>query len=269
MAAPEMPWFPFWVDRWLLSRSVRLMTYEQRGIYLELLCMAWRDGSLPADIEDLAGLLGIDADRMEAAWRRIGRMFKPREDGHLINEWQEEIRAEQQAKNALQKSKSALGVEARRRKAAERNPQVNPRVDPTLTQLDEELELETDAPKGAGTPAPTRTETFVSLLPESHRTRAMAEAVRAFFAMRRENNFGTWKPTTLATNAKKYGKFTPDAVVAAFEHSTSNQYQGVFPEDFAPGGKHAPRLAVVSGGLADRNARLAAEMAEKGMTDAA
>ena len=40
------------------------MTYEQRGMYMDLLCVAWNEkpgGTLPADDDILAALLNIDA----------------------------------------------------------------------------------------------------------------------------------------------------------------------------------------------------------------
>lgn len=56
--ADRFPWFPLYVADWRLSQSVRSMTLEQRGAFLELLIAAWGDGtaepSLPADDAKLA-----------------------------------------------------------------------------------------------------------------------------------------------------------------------------------------------------------------------
>ena len=44
------PWFKFFPSDWLLSRTVRLMTAEQRGIYIQLLCEQWYGANgLPSD----------------------------------------------------------------------------------------------------------------------------------------------------------------------------------------------------------------------------
>lgn len=47
----KIPYFPFYPDDWLSSPRVMTMTYEQRGLYIHLLAMAWKmDGcSIPND----------------------------------------------------------------------------------------------------------------------------------------------------------------------------------------------------------------------------
>ena len=57
------PWFKFFPSDWLLSRTVRLMTAEQRGIYIQLLCEQWYGGNgLPSDENALIQLAGCTAD---------------------------------------------------------------------------------------------------------------------------------------------------------------------------------------------------------------
>jgi hypothetical protein len=113
--ASELEWFPCYANRWLLSQGVRLMTFEQRGIYWELLCMEWRDGSIPADLEDLAALLHVPLDQLENAWRRIGKMFAPAPGNpdRLQNEWLEDIRAEQIAKRERKAAAGTKGAASR------------------------------------------------------------------------------------------------------------------------------------------------------------
>ena len=36
-AAKRLPWFRLWVDDWRKSRTIRQMTHEERGYYLDLL----------------------------------------------------------------------------------------------------------------------------------------------------------------------------------------------------------------------------------------
>ena len=48
---PRLPWFKFYPSDWLSSKTVTLMSFEQRGIYIELLSRAWSDPTctIPTD----------------------------------------------------------------------------------------------------------------------------------------------------------------------------------------------------------------------------
>lgn len=67
----RFPWFPFYVADWRMSNTVRAMTYEQRGVYAELLAIAWDDGreepSLPDDGKQLAALTALGR-----RWAKLG-----------------------------------------------------------------------------------------------------------------------------------------------------------------------------------------------------
>lgn len=126
----DLFWFPFHVDRWQNSQSVKLMSYAQRGVYLELLSYAWRDGHIPASVDDLALILSISADEMEKIWHRVGRCFNTDSElrefwesenlsgeppmipaGRLCNPWLEQVRANANTRRAK--------VSAARKKAAD------------------------------------------------------------------------------------------------------------------------------------------------------
>ena len=62
-----MDWFPLDVNDWLLDLAT--MPLDAQGAYLRLLCYQWRDGSVPADEETLAGLVGLVA--RSPAWRGV------------------------------------------------------------------------------------------------------------------------------------------------------------------------------------------------------
>ena len=60
-------WFPFDVIDWLTSLDVQTMGMSDRGVYITLLAVQWRDGSLAADPKHLAKQSGIDS-RVVAPW---------------------------------------------------------------------------------------------------------------------------------------------------------------------------------------------------------
>lgn len=62
-------YFPFDVIDWLTSPDVTNMSAAERGIYITLLAVQWRDGHVPADAKLLAKTLGLDY-RSVANWLR-------------------------------------------------------------------------------------------------------------------------------------------------------------------------------------------------------
>jgi uncharacterized protein YdaU (DUF1376 family) len=61
----HLPYFPFYVRDYQCDAKVRLMNYEQRGMYMELLCFAWYEdppGTLPGEEEMVGLLLGLSAE---------------------------------------------------------------------------------------------------------------------------------------------------------------------------------------------------------------
>ena len=57
----KSPAFQFYPGDWLSSLRVSLMTLEEEGAYIRLLCYCWKHGDLPASPEELARLIGKGA----------------------------------------------------------------------------------------------------------------------------------------------------------------------------------------------------------------
>jgi len=55
------PAFQFYPSDWLSSQRVQMMTLEEEGAYIRLLASCWQHGSIPADLERCARLLGKGA----------------------------------------------------------------------------------------------------------------------------------------------------------------------------------------------------------------
>lgn len=82
----KAPAFQFYVKDYLTDHDVVLMTLEQQGAYVRLLCHQWLEGSIPADQEILARLLTVSRSRMKVIWAGIGMKFRDAGDGRLANE---------------------------------------------------------------------------------------------------------------------------------------------------------------------------------------
>lgn len=96
----RLPWFPFYVERFLGSRRVRRMSAEQVGIYVLLLTEEWDKGPLPDDDDDLAfiGRSGVENVR-----RILGWCFQ-KTDAGWVNDVLEDIRSKQAAKQRQAKA---------------------------------------------------------------------------------------------------------------------------------------------------------------------
>ena len=77
----DTPWFKFFPQDWFGSARVSVMTLEQQGAYVRLLCHCWNSGdcSIPDDDAKLARLSGL-----ESKWRASAETLKECFHAHPI-----------------------------------------------------------------------------------------------------------------------------------------------------------------------------------------
>jgi uncharacterized protein YdaU (DUF1376 family) len=92
--AAALAWFPFYVDAFENDEAVRLMTHEEVGIFLRLMCWQWREGSIPNDPRRLAKILRAPTAAVRTVTTRCFR-DDGSHVGRLINPKMAEIRAHQ------------------------------------------------------------------------------------------------------------------------------------------------------------------------------
>lgn len=81
-AADKAPAFQFYPKDWQSDERVKLMTYEQRGLYIDLLCHCWLEGSLPADVSAIGRIVHQSPARFTRMWNGpLGQCFYLRDDG--------------------------------------------------------------------------------------------------------------------------------------------------------------------------------------------
>ena len=85
MARKKSPAFQFYVADWLSSKSVKLMSNQERGIYIQLLAHEWLDKGLPTDPESLSKLADEPLESFKKAWEKVGLCFY-KKDGKYRNE---------------------------------------------------------------------------------------------------------------------------------------------------------------------------------------
>ena len=78
--AEEVDYFNFYPRNWLNSQRVRQMSYEQKGVYIDLLAMSaeTKDVTIPDDNEAIARLLHMDhAEFMRSHMQSVRALFLP------------------------------------------------------------------------------------------------------------------------------------------------------------------------------------------------
>jgi uncharacterized protein YdaU (DUF1376 family) len=99
------PWYRWHALDFRQSPAVRLMTFDQRACYRELLDESWLEGSIPDDPTILARLIGFDQERFAAeVWPVVRQSFTERGAGRLVN-----ARIERERAHARRRSDAARG----------------------------------------------------------------------------------------------------------------------------------------------------------------
>ena len=89
------PAFQFYPADFLADEQVVSMTLAERGLFITLLCHAWREGSIPSDLPAIARLVREPIASIRKLWGGVGLCFFDRGDGRLVHQPLEEIREKQ------------------------------------------------------------------------------------------------------------------------------------------------------------------------------
>jgi uncharacterized protein YdaU (DUF1376 family) len=74
-----LPFLRWYVTDYRASRRVQRLSWQERGIYRELLDECWIEGSIPDDPDKLAEIAGCPRGVMAEAWANLKAMFVPLE----------------------------------------------------------------------------------------------------------------------------------------------------------------------------------------------
>lgn len=118
-----LPWFPFYVNDFWADEAVMCMSNRQIGIYLRLLSLQWREGSIPDDVEKLAAVCGESPLDFAAQWAAVCDCFEVGErhlEGRLVNSRLDVIRSEREAAHWAMSKGGKKGGKSRRTKGKPR-----------------------------------------------------------------------------------------------------------------------------------------------------
>jgi uncharacterized protein YdaU (DUF1376 family) len=69
------PAFQFYPTEFLGDQNVALMSNEEIGCYIKLLCHCWTEGSIPSEMNKISKLCGVDKSVMAQLWLAIEPCF--------------------------------------------------------------------------------------------------------------------------------------------------------------------------------------------------
>ena len=107
---PAYLWYPRDFD---MDEEVKLMTYEEEGVYRRLLDHQWFHDGLPADVKQIARLVPkLSAARFRKLWPSMAMKFQAR-DGRLVNPKLEAVRNEAESFRTRRAEAGKLGGQAK------------------------------------------------------------------------------------------------------------------------------------------------------------
>lgn len=115
-SAPKSPAFQFYPADYLADERVVLMTLEEEGVYVRLLCYCWIHGSIPSDETALQAIIGKPVNGGSTTLRRVVQAFANHatENGRLVNPRLEKERTKQAEWRAKSSEGGRRSGEARR-----------------------------------------------------------------------------------------------------------------------------------------------------------
>jgi uncharacterized protein YdaU (DUF1376 family) len=107
MAPEKSPAFQFYPDLFLTDEDQVVMSLEEAGAYIRLMCYCWREQTIPDDPERLARLVGTTPLRMKKLWPALVKCFSP--DDSAPNRLRHKRLDSERAKQQTWREKSAEG----------------------------------------------------------------------------------------------------------------------------------------------------------------
>lgn len=134
MAAEKAPAFQFYPKEFLMDGNVAGMSLQERGAYITLLCLCWQEGSLPAQHQRLARMIGAPIAAFNKLWPAVGVCFREVE-GRLIHPRLEKERDKQEEFRRRQSNKGRASAASRNHGSTAVQPEPQPKVNSPISYL--------------------------------------------------------------------------------------------------------------------------------------
>ncbi len=123
MSDIKSPAFQFYPAEFLADENVLLMSNQEIGCYVKLMCVCWRQGSIPSDINKIAKLCSENGSAMAQLWTAIKPCFNLDEKNplRLIHPRLEKEKAKQKEFKIERSSSGKRGADSRWNKGPLKN----------------------------------------------------------------------------------------------------------------------------------------------------
>jgi len=111
MNKKKLHWFPFYYLDWLSDSSLAMMTYAEKGLFIDMLARCYNEDGLPADNKQLLRLFKCDQDDLN----ECVKMFYVK-DEKLFNKKLDDIKKDQRKISTERSKAGKKSAEARKAK---------------------------------------------------------------------------------------------------------------------------------------------------------
>jgi hypothetical protein len=115
-----VPYFPLYAANFLASKPFRMMSIEERGLWITIQMECWVNGSVPSDLKDLAKYLGVNHDAVERAFTQKQLSFLQKVGCELKSPELDEYRQDYLAVREKQRLGGIEGAERKKEKERQR-----------------------------------------------------------------------------------------------------------------------------------------------------
>ena len=208
----KSPAFQFYPNEWLGSTKVMLMTPEEEGAYIRLLCIAWNDPtcSLPDDDDQLAVLSRLNERWFKGGSTKVRACFRKR-GNRLYND---RLLAERKKQKEWREKSRAGGIASAnaRKNKAKRSKGGSRVVQPT------------------GQPKPNSSSSSSVFIPRNIDTPDFREAWKDWEQYRKEIK-KKLTPSTMKSQLKTLAKWGETKAIMAIRKSIDSGWTGLFEPD--------------------------------------
>ncbi len=168
---PKLPYYKMYPADFDADENARRLNDTEAGFFLRCLNHGWNNnGSIPANLKELAECLSKRVTYVQMIWKKVGKCFvpHPEDDSRLVNprQWKEYIAAT--AKSAANSEAGKLGANAKRT-LSERSANAFPRAYEyeSVSKSSQEVTAEEQQTADASAPVPAAaTQENVVSIPE-------------------------------------------------------------------------------------------------------
>ncbi len=110
----KAPAFQFYPSDFVSDMNVAVMTNQERGCYIMLICFCWKEGSIPNSIKSIAKILRETEQDMMLMWQAISPCFIQSEDGERLRHPRLDAEREKQAAHSAKQSEGGKAAMRKR-----------------------------------------------------------------------------------------------------------------------------------------------------------